>query len=144
MKKIWLLGLLGLLMLAACKKEKQKTVTTNDEAPAVSDTLRTGNFIDQGAGHSVSGKGLLFKDANNNIILRLENFNMTAGPNVDLFLSKTNTYNAQVIKIKDLTTGFSNSSFNTDVDDTIDFSQYHYVILWCVDYSVQFGYADLN
>jgi hypothetical protein len=145
MKKIILIIAILTIGTVACKKEKETTKTVNDNISSVSDTVGSGTFV--GQQHGLSGKAILYKDNSNNHILRLENFNMTAAPDADVFLSTASTYSAgNVIKVSDLTSNanYSNSAINIDVNENIDFNQYKYVIVWCTQYSAYFGYAPLD
>ena len=132
--------------ITACKKEKEETKMINDIITSpVSDTIGSGTFI--GQQHSLSGKAVLYKDNTNNYILRLENFNLTSAPDPDVLLSKTSTYSAgNVINVSGLAqnANYTNSSINIDVDNSINFAEYKYVIIWCTQYSAYFGHAPLN
>ncbi len=144
MKKIISCFLL-ITTLFACKKDREETKTIGDTITnPVSDTLGQGTFI--GLQHSLSGKVILYKDDTENHILRLENFNMTAAPDADVLLSKNEHYNSStVLKVYDFgTNGYSNSAINIDVPETITFSEYPYVIIWCTQYSAYFGHAPLQ
>ncbi len=146
MKKIILMIFVLATGTIACKKAKDETKMVNDIIGSpVTDTIGQGNFI--GQQHDLSGKALLYKDNSNNYILRLENFNLTSAPDPDVLLSKTSTYSAgNVINVTGLSqnTNYSNSSINIDVDNTINFTEYKYVIIWCTQYSAYFGHATLN
>lgn len=147
MKKLVMISFVLVAGIIGCKKaEMVETITQNDViVTPVNDTIGVGDFI--GVDHSLAGTSILFKDTSGNYILRLENFTMTAAPDADILLSKTSNYVAgDVIKVYDLTqnANYNNNSINIDVDNTINFSEYPYVIAWCEQFSAYFGHAHLE
>jgi len=145
--------IISLMVFSSCiarnKKEDVAPVsnqTKTTETPLVvppKQTLKTGTFT--GYDHSLAGKVTVIKDTTSNIILRLENYTMTEGPDVDVYLSKTSSYSSSnVVKIAHLDIGYSNSTENIDIDNSIDLATYKYVIVWCNKYSVLFGYTELK
>ena len=145
-KQIVILVWGSLLAFSACKKKKEEPVAPvsemNDTAPAKSTDLKRGSFSSYA--HSLAGDAVIVKDSTGNIILRLEKYTMTSGPDVDLVFSKTANYSSSsVIKIADLNSSYSNNSLNFDFDEkTIDHSVYKYVIVYCVQFTQQFGEAE--
>jgi hypothetical protein len=143
MKKITFLVLIILNTLSSCKKKE-------DPAPAVQITqsisnsaiiLRKGVFT--GYEHNLSGKAFIVKDGNKHI-LRLSEYNMTSGPNVDVLLSKSASYSASnVVKISDLNGSYTNSAINFELSPSLTWADYPYVIVWCADFNVNFGTAHL-
>ncbi len=150
MKKILLITLLvGLTssVIISCKKKEDPgptTMVTSAPPSADSDTIGEGNFTSYD--HSLGGSSILYKDGNPAVKkLRLYNFNMTAGPDVHVYLSKTSSYSASnVIEITKLTTGYTNSSITFDVTSTNYTSDHKYVLVYCVQYSSLFGYTELK
>jgi hypothetical protein len=132
--------------ISACKKKKTEepvapVVQTNDVTPAKSVVLKKGTFSSYD--HSLGGEAHIVKDSTGNVILRLEKFTMTSGPDVDLLLSKTSSYSSSnVIKIADLDGSYSNNALNIDIDDKIDLGIYKHVIVYCAKFSVSFGDAE--
>jgi hypothetical protein len=150
MKKILLMTLLvGMtgIVLFSCKKKEDPgpTTTVMSPPPGVdSDTIGEGNFTSYE--HSLAGAAVLYKEGNPEVKkLRLYNFNMTAGPDVHVYLSKTTSYSAaNVLEITKLTTGYSNSSITFDVTSGNYSADYKYVLVYCVQYSSLFGYTELK
>lgn len=146
MKTIFALLLLFSTILMSCKKEdkEEPAIMVDDKlSNPVSDTLSIADF--SGYDHGLSGKALLIEDSTGNKILRFEQFNMTQGPDVYVYMSRNSTYSAgNVIQIQKLTVGYTNSSINFDIDDAIDHSDYKYVIVYCYQYSSLFGNALFN
>ena len=107
------------------------------------ETLKTGTF--ESYAHSLSGNVAVIKDTTGNVILRLENYTMTAGPDVDVYLSKTSSYSqSNIIKIDHLLDGYSNGTRNIDIANNSDLATYKYVLVWCVAFNQLFGYAELK
>ena len=146
MKKLLIIIIAVAFGTISCKKEKEETKMVNDVLVSpVKEIIGQGDFV--GSQHSLAGKAVLIKDNTNNYILRLENFNMTSAPDADVLLSKTSTYSAgNVINVSGLgkDVNYTNSSINIDVDNSINFAEYKYVIIWCTQFSAYFGYAPLN
>ena len=94
--------------------------------------------------HNLAGKCTLYVDSANIRILRFEDFNMSQGPDVYVFLSKANNYSeANVVQLARLGDGYSKASLHFNVDPTIDLSKYQFVLVYCVQYNSLFGYAEL-
>jgi len=150
LKKILLLSLLvGItsIAIASCKKKDDPGPTTtviSEPPPADSDTIGEGHFTSYD--HGLSGSSILYKEGNPEVKkLRLYDFNMTAGPDVHVYLSKTTSYSAaNVLEITKLPTGYTNSSITFDVTSANYNSDYKYVLVYCVQYSSLFGYTELK
>jgi hypothetical protein len=109
--------------------------------PANSVPTSMGIFI--GFAHGLSGQAVVYTDDKKMRKLRLEDFNMTSGPDVYVFLSKTNNYSAgNTIPITMLKGSFSNSNLTLALNGSIDLSIYKFVLVYCVQYSSLFGYTE--
>lgn len=146
MKKLALVICSLLVMATACKKEEDPGPSVMVSTPPPSgdnDTIGLGTFT--GYDHGLSGSALLYRDTASAVKLRLYDFNMTAGPDVYVFLSKTSSYSAgNVLQLSRLTTGYTNSSFSLDVTHPNYSSEYQYVLVYCVQYSALFGFTQLT
>jgi hypothetical protein len=141
MKKVTLLLFAVWVGATSCKKEDVgPAIMVNNGGAAAADTIARGLFTSYQ--HSLSGNAILYTDINNATVLQLENFNMTAGPDVHVFLSKTASYSAaNILDLGVLSTGYTNSTLSytiTGYDAT-----YKYVLVYCVTYSALFGYTEL-
>ena len=126
-------------MINGCKtKEEQLTAQMMN---ASGDTISKGTIV--GFQHETRGKVALLKKSDGNKVIQFYEYYSTPAPNVDLFLSKTNTYTtaAECPRLGDLT---STGSFTLAVPAGINTDDYPYVIVWCVDYSALLGYAQLK
>jgi hypothetical protein len=150
MKKILLLIVLVAstsIVIISCKKKEDPgptTMVSSTPPSADSDTIGAGDFISYE--HGLSGSALLYHEGDTAVKkLRLYNYNMTVGPDVHVYLSKTSSYSAaNVIELQKLTTGYTNSSITFDVTSTNYSSAHKYVLVYCVQYSSLFGYTELK
>jgi len=150
MKNILLLILIVIMVspvISSCKKKEDpdpSTTVTSEPPSEDSDTIGEGNFT--GYDHGLSGSAVLYEEGDPAVKkLRLYDFNMTAGPDVYVYLSKTSSYSAgNVLEITRLTTGYTNSSLTYDVTNANYSSDYKYVLVYCVQYSSLFGYTELS
>lgn len=148
MKKLLYVLSLG-LFLVSCKEEEEVVVNApiqTGNMPVenpVTSTLKLGTFTSYQ--HSLAGTATIVRDTTRNVLLRLEDYTMTAGPDVHVYLSKTSSYSpANVIEVKHLTDGYSKYDLTIDVQDDTDFGTYKYVLVWCVKFNSLFGYAELK
>lgn len=142
--KLLLSSALIVVFVLSCKKKEDDPEPAQQVTQTVtesSQTLKTGVFT--GYDHNLAGKASIVKDGGNHI-LRLTEYNMTSGPDVDLLLSKSASYSAaNVVKISDLNGSYTNSDINFTLPSSLDWAQYPYVIVWCQQFSVNFGTANL-
>ena len=95
--------------------------------------------------HDLSGKASLFCGDGDTKAIRLEDFSMLAGPDVYVFVSKSNNFSkANVIEVAKLTTGYLNSDINFDFKSQSFTSEYKFVLVYCVQYNSLFGFAELE
>jgi hypothetical protein len=144
MKKNLLFTIVISMLLAAtsCKKEEEPAKMVDDSVPA-GNTLAKGNF--SGFQHSLAGSSSVVKDSTGNIFLRLENFTMTSGPDVYVYMSKSTTYSgSQSIEVRKLEGGFTDSNITIDIDNNLDYKEYKYVLVYCFQFSALFGRSELN
>ena len=78
---------------------------------------------------------------NNNIILRLENFKSTNGPDLYVYLS-TDSHASNFVSLGRLKGNIGNQNYEIPIGT--DLSKYHTVLIWCRAFSVLFGHADLR
>ena len=110
-------------------------------------TTLTGNFVGAGDGiHDVEGMASVLA-VNDGLaehrILRLENFRSTNGPDLYVYLSKDATSIGDgFVDLGLLKGNVGNQNYNIPQD--VDLDQYSYVLIWCKQFSVLFGYAELS
>jgi hypothetical protein len=104
--------------------------------------IRTGSFIGAGDGfHNAEGLAKIIPLGNESTILRLENFKSTNGPNVHVYLSTDKTA-SNFIDLGRLKA--NNGNQNYYIANGTDFAKYHTVLIWCKDFSVLFGSAEVS
>ena|SRR5687768_10682926 len=106
---------------------------------------QTGAGVFTSYAHDLSGKASLFCGDDDNKVIRLEDFNMLAGPDVYVFISKSNNYSkANAIEVAKLTSGYMDSDINFDFKSQGLTSDHKFVLVYCVQYNSLFGYAELE
>lgn len=121
-------------------KEKMKT-----ENPVL---VAEGNFFDGDDFHKGSGKVKLFKNPDGSHLVRLENFEVTNGP--DLYVYLTNTAGAK--NSEEVKAGFysagrlkgNKGNQNYMIPAEVDISQYKGISIYCRAFSVLFSSANLT
>ncbi|HEY9045843.1 MAG TPA: DM13 domain-containing protein [Ohtaekwangia sp.] len=137
----------SMLMFACNSEDKPQPVNTIVEPPVTNpqagSSSSAGSFVSYE--HGLAGKVLLYIDTTNVITLRLEQFTMTQGPDVHVYLSKSSNYSAaNVLEVTKLTTGFQGSSINFTFHDTRYTAAHVFVLVYCNQYNSLFGYAELQ
>jgi hypothetical protein len=104
--------------------------------------IRTSSFIGAGDGfHNAEGLAKVIPLEGGHTILRLENFKSTNGPNVHLYLA-TDKVASNFIDLGRLKA--NNGNQNYDIPVGTDLNKYNLALIWCKDFSVLFGSAQLK
>ena len=102
----------------------------------------TSAFIGAGDGfHNTEGAAKVIPLQDRGSILRLENFRSTNGPNVHVYMS-TNKDATDFADLGRLKANNGNQNYNIPIG--INVAKYKYVLIWCKDFSVLFGSAQLT
>lgn len=109
---------------------------------------KSGEFIDADPVHQATGVVSLDKqDAN--YVLKFEDFYVTPGPDLYVMLVKNPTPNSsqavkdsQSLELAKLKSPSGDQTYLLGLD--IDPNEYGSVVIWCKQYGVLFGYAELN
>jgi hypothetical protein len=151
MKYLTVACLLSVALAACTANDEPKPLETTDlqeppkDVDPPSDTIATSMGTFASFAHSLSGEAVIYTVTGNKRILRLENFTMNQGPDVYVFLSKTNNYSAaNTIAVASLKENYSNTNLTVNVDDMVDLNVHKFVLVYCVQYSSLFGYAEPN
>lgn len=123
--------------------DKEKAAMMEKQEPT---TTLNGNFVGAGDGiHNAEGiaKVLAVNDGQTeHRILRLENFKSTNGPDLYVYLSKDSRgISDGYIELGRLKGNIGNQNYRIPHDVNLD--EYSHVLIWCKQFSVLFGYADL-
>lgn len=109
-------------------------------APAV---ISQGTWRDGAPGHNGSGIVKIIRTESGGLVLRVEEFAVTNGPDLFVVLSP----DAQGYGEGSLTLGglkATDGSFNYEIPDGTDLSQYKSAVVWCRSAKVTFAYATLE
>jgi hypothetical protein len=121
-------------------QQQQDKVSTNTSFA----TIKTGSFIGAGDGfHNTEGlaKIIPLENSDGRSILRLENFKSTNGPNVHIYLATDKTA-SDFIDLGRLKA--NNGNQNYDIPFGTNLTKYNMALIWCKDFSVLFGSAQLR
>jgi hypothetical protein len=143
-----LLFVAGLFMLS-CKKENIPAYGNEIIVPPPQDTqtvvLYSGTLIGGELGDKARGDVSIEK-AGAKYYLVFKNFYSYNGPDIHVYFSKTIGNNAMP-PVDYIDLGFlkyRNGNFNYELATKPDVDTYKYVIIWCAQYRIQFGYTELK
>ena len=110
--------------------------------------IKQGAFQDADAIHQGSGKALLYKLDDGSYLLRLQDFKVTNGPDLMVYLVK----NSNVSKASDVTDGYISlgdlkgniGNQNYIIPAGTDISIYNSAVIWCELFGVLFSPATLQ
>ncbi len=123
------------ILLFSCSSDEQVTNESNLDT-SLNDLFK-GSFVS--VAHQTSGNVSIDE---NKTTLKFTNFMTDSGPNLDVYLvSDINNVNADFLDLGNLK-GI-NGNYSYDLPANINYSDYKYVVIWCTDFSVNFGYATL-
>lgn len=109
--------------------------------PFAAHAVRAGTWESADDFHYTIGDALLIETEPGKFTLRVENFSVRNGPDVFVLLSKTNDYNGEALNLGGLKG--TDGAFNYEVPAGTDVSQYKSAIIWCRQFDVLFGHAEL-
>ncbi|KRF38645.1 DM13 domain-containing protein [Paenibacillus sp. Soil787] len=100
-----------------------------------------GAFVDGEPGHHAKGKVITLVNGDTTI-LRLEDLDATNGPDLHLFLAKPGGKTGEGINLGKLKGNIGNQNYELPPDT--DLSVYSKVVIYCKQFSVDFGYSELK
>ena len=116
-----------------------------------SDEADMGTEINSGSTRMETAKGIFVSDAHSTMgtatvnldktVLSLTNIKTDDGPTLLLYLS-TEVDSKEYVDLGDLK-GLD-GDYNYDIPVGTDIEKYKYVVVWCIDFSVSFGHAELK
>jgi hypothetical protein len=134
MKKLF--SLLFLVLLFSCEKEGELTKNANNTVISPNAVLLYhGDFVAT-SGINVTGKAKIFHDNNQNK-LELSEFSISEGPDLKVYLSKSNSPN-EFVTIGNLTSGRVYT-----IPSQINLEEYSHVLIHCQEYNHLFAIAEL-
>lgn len=141
--------LAGMIVLISCKKNaipangNENIVNSGDTSrPEIlfSGTLTGGELGDQARGD------VTIEKLGNKKYLVFKNFISNNGPDVHVYFSKTiGSHAFPPTEYKDLgLLKYTSGTFNYELVMDPDVASYKYVLIWCAQYRIQFGYTELK
>jgi hypothetical protein len=123
--------------------------TASTAAPTVATgggVLARGEFRDGDPGHNGEGTALLIEGADGALVLRVEEFSVTGGPDLFVILSTDPDGSRDSAKagldLGDLKA--TDGNFNYDIPSDTQVSQYKSVIIYCRSFNIVFAIATLE
>jgi hypothetical protein len=105
-------------------------------------SLFIGKFIGVNDGiHNAEGLAKVIRLNDDGMILRLENFKATNGPDLYVYLATDNSA-SDFVNVGRLKGNIGNQNYN--IPEGTDFSRYDTVLIWCKAFSVLFGSTQLE
>tara|TARA_R110000868_G_scaffold45958_5_gene152199 strand:+ start:3920 stop:4369 length:450 start_codon:yes stop_codon:yes gene_type:complete len=135
--------LLVSILFVSCSKNNDEAMTpidSMDEEMVAMEANEVGfKGVFQASAHPTSGTAAINLDLT---VLNFENFKTDAGPDLNIYL---------VSDLSDIKSDFKDlgdikgidGSYSYLLPSNIDYKTYTYVVIWCVDFDVNFGYATL-
>jgi hypothetical protein len=126
------------------KMMEKETTDVMEETQGNTQPLSTlgGKFIGVGDGiHDAQGKALVLPLEGGQSILRLEEFRSTNGPDLYVYLA-TDSSASDYVSLGRLKANIGNQNY--DIPSGTDLSKYDNVLIWCKQFSVLFGSAELS
>lgn len=138
MKKI--LPLAIIVMLLSCKdQDATPTGPVNDTFdPSMAMLIKGGSLV--GVGHTVNGTATIYEKSGMKIVL-LDPFSSQNGPDLRVYLSKDDNA-ASFISLGKLKS--TNGKQSYEVSGNPDVTDYKFVLVWCEEFKVLFGKAELK
>ncbi len=110
-------------------------------APFEAEVVRQGDWVGADDFHFARGKALLIETEPGKYVLRVEDFSVRNGPDIFVLLSPSNGYEDGALDLGGLKG--TDGAFNYEVPEGTDVSQYRSAIIWCRQFDVLFGHAEL-
>lgn len=105
-------------------------------------SLAIGEFVGVNDGiHNAEGMAKVIPLDDGSMILRLENFKATNGPDLYVYLATDNSA-SDFVNLGRLKGNIGNQNY--EIPEGTDFSRYDTVLIWCKAFSVLFGSAELE
>jgi hypothetical protein len=138
MKKLILFLIISVGVIS-CKKSKTNTQTINDPVNPNAVVLVKGNFSGN-MSYTVNGTAEIVNNVNQKQLV-LKGFSSNSGPDLKVYIA-TSREAGTFINLGPLKS--TNGQQVYDISGMPDFNQYKFVLIWCQQFSVLFGSAELK
>lgn len=125
------------MLMISCKKEEVVAVPPAEVSTGLT-ALFQGTFA--ASAHPTSGTVKLSKDAAGKKFLVFENFKTDAGPDLRIYLSD----DLKATNYTEITNQVTSGTFQLPVDAAVNTDTKRKVLIWCKQFTVLFGSADLK
>lgn len=126
------------ILVSSCSKKTESAVTPGTDMVPPGTVIANGSFTS--GVHTTSGVAKVYSD-NGTKRLRLEDFKTDNGPDLKIYLA-TKLDASVFINIGNLKSVTGNQNY--DISGMPDFAQYKYVLIWCQQFGVLFGSAQIK
>lgn len=121
------------MLIVSCSSNEEEKMTSEMTTQA----LYKGTFVSNA--HPTSGSVTINQDKT---VLNFTDFMSDSGPDLDIYLvADLANVKANFINLGDIKGLKGDYTYNLPIGT--DYSVYKYVMVWCVDFDVNFGYATL-
>ena len=138
MKQIFILFFV--IAIASCKEDEGTPSAPIDDTfdPSTATLIKSGMLV--GVGHTVSGTASIYESAGKKTVL-LDPYSSQNGPDLKVYLSKDEKASSYINlgKLKSL-----DGKQSYEIPNNPDVTDYKYVLVWCEQFSVIFGKAELK
>lgn len=104
--------------------------------------LRQGRFKDGAPGHSGSGTAKIGRDASGKLVLVIEDFSVTNGPDLHVILGPNPSGGGSGLDLGKLKA--TDGTFSYGIPEGTDLSQFKSITIWCQSFPTIFAYATLE
>jgi len=136
-----------ILLIISCDEAGDPQSTPADQqkpgdgSQSPSGALQRGTFTSYA--HSLKGSVALYVDTLDMKAIHLEEFTMTQGPDVRVYISRSNNYSqANTIEIAKLKEAYAHQSIKISLTKYAE--EYRFVLIYCLEFHSLFGYAELK
>lgn len=135
--KNYLVAFIVFIAVVSCTSgDDDMTKAVTEQEQEENTEVAKGSFVSDA--HPTTGECTVSDDEST---LSLNNFKTDDGPKLLLYLS-TEVDSNDFVDLGDLKGIEGNFKYN--IPDNTDLKKYKYVVVWCVDFSVSFGHAELK
>jgi hypothetical protein len=118
------------------------TTTANIAPPSgFTEVVKQGTWQGADGAHRASGVAKILSNEQGDYVLRLENFSVTNGPDIEFFLSTDAVYDGSDLGLGNVPA--TSGNYNVPIPEGTDVGSIEYAIVWCVPFGVLFGTARL-
>ena len=137
-----IIGIIVIVIVAYAAGPLFFDVTVNEEMPITSLAIPMGSFVGIGDGiHDAQGDVLIIESDDGSRFLRFENFKVSNGPDLFVYLATDESAN-DFVNLGELKGNIGNQNYM--IPPGADLSNYDNVLIWCKQFSVLFGSAKLS